>query len=209
MPKSTAKSCAGFALVRSSSLRGAFGGPRALMLTRTCLLDVQAIDIISCLLCLCVIGFFGYTTSNWVSVETANGAFVSVWVDYDQPWYVDLGIAAGVIGFLATLATSILGCITLGGQVMNSGIYMTKVGLDVLAWILMLVAAACATATAPGSLSQYTDTCTVDWSIYCSFGVAVAISWAVFGLLFIASILHAVSLKHAKPTAPGDVEAAI
>jgi hypothetical protein len=31
----------------------------------------------------------------------------------------------------------------------------------------------------------------------------------VFGLLFIASILHAVSLNHAKPTAPGDVEAAI
>ncbi len=141
-------------------------------------------------------------------VETDNGYFYSYGY-WNAPWYVDLGIAVGVIDFLLTLTTSILGCVTLGGQAMNRGLHMGKVGLDVLAWILMLVAAACATATAPGSLSQYTDTCGNDWSIYCSFGVAVALSWTVFGLLFIASILHAVSLKQAKTAATGDVEAAV
>ncbi len=168
----------------------------------------QAIDIISCILTLFIIGFFGYTTSDWVSVGTVDGNFVTVQVDYDQPWYVNLGIAVGVIDFLLTLTTSVLGCITLGGQGTSRGMRIAKVILDVLAWILMLVAAACATATAPASLSQFTDQCGDGWSVFCSFGVAVALSWAVFGLLFIASILHIVSGIQAKPAA-GDVEAAV
>ncbi len=132
-------------------------------------------------------------------VETDNGYFYSYGY-WNAPWYVDLGIAVGVIDFLLTLTTSILGCVTLGGQAMNRGLHMGKVGLDVLAWILMLVAAACATAIPAGkgySLSDYTSTCSGGWQFSCSFGVAVALSWTVFCLLFIASILHAVSLKHA------------
>ena len=126
-------------------------------------------------------------------------------------WYVNLGIAVGVIDFLLTLTTSILGCITLGGQAMNRGIHIGKVILEVLAWILMLVAAACATAIPAEkgySLSDYTGTCSGGWQFSCSFGVAVALSWAAFGLLFIASILPVVSGIQATPAA-GDVEAAV
>lgn len=155
-------------------------------------------------------------------IETNYGTYYGyAW--WNAPWYVNLGIAVGVIDFLLTLTTSILGCITLGGQAMNRGIHIGKVILEVLAWILMLVAAACATAIPAEkgySLSDYTGTCSGGWQFSCSFGVAVALSWAAFGLLFIASLLHAVSLKHASsgekvvlaaPTAPasGDVETAI
>ena len=73
---------------------------------------------------------------------------------------------------------------------------MGKVGIDTLAWILMLVAAACATATPPGSLSDYTGECGDGWDNACSFGVGVALAWSVFSLLFIASILHIASLSH-------------
>lgn len=191
MAKGTVQACGGFAL---------------------------AIDIISCLLCLFITGFFGYTAANDVVVDTNSGQifFVGYW---NAPWYVDLGIAVGVIDFLLTLTTSILGCVTLAGQAMNRGLHMAKVGIEVLAWILMLVAAACATAIPAQkgySLSDYTGTCGAGWNFSCSFGVAVALSWTAFCLLFIGSILHGVSLKHAKSPkqtavpapAAGDVEAA-
>lgn len=139
---------------------------------------------------------------------------------FDTPWYVIVAIVMGVVDFFLTLASAIVGCVSLGGQAGARSLHMSKLALDTIAWILMLVAAASCTAAAPYNLSDYTDSCGSDgWQISCSFGVGVAIAWTVFGLLFINTILHAAAIKHAPrpgaqpaafsaPDARADVEAA-
>jgi len=157
----------------------------------------QGLDILSCILCLFVIGFFGYVSADYVTIVGNNGGTIVIETSFSTPWYVILAIVMGVLDFLLTLTSSILGCVAIGGQATSRGVNSGKLGIDTVSWILMLVAAACCTGAANSSLSAYTNSCSdYGWSISCSFGVGVAVAWALFGLLFITSILHAVALKH-------------
>jgi len=149
-----------------------------------------------CILCLFVIGFFGYVSADYVTIVGDNGGELVIETNFSTPWYVIVAIVMGVLDFLLTLTSSILGCVALGGQATSRGVNSGKLGIDTVSWILMLVAAASCTAAAPFSLSTYANSCGDGWSVPCSFGVGVAVAWAVFGVLFIASILHAVALKH-------------